>query len=639
MANAKKQKNNPGKETVTVDISATAGRPSVKRLAIILAILSFVVYANTLLNGYALDDSGCISKNTIVTKGISAIPELLSTPYHYGFHPAPNDLYRPLSLITFAVENQLSPGNAALGHFINVLLFAGCVVLLFLFLVRLFKEEQTAVAFIASLLFALHPIHTEVVANIKSRDELLCFFFAFLSLLLFLKYTWSGKIHFVALGTLSLFLSLLSKETSISFLAVIPLVFIFYNHAEKGRKLTIVASTLVITIAYLGIRFSVLSAYHADQSAAIPFMNNPLVSVPAPASRTATAILLLGLYVRLLVIPYPLVCDYSYHNIPFAGFANIWVILSATGYIVLLAAGVYRLLKKKNDGFAFAFIYFISTILVFSNIFFLFGAAFAERFAFFASAGFCLACALLLAAWIGKDGVTGAMVLNNRKTWMVVVPLSMVYLLLTITRNAEWKDNITLYTADVQKAPDNARLLWYRGNELTTSVFQQEREIQLKKEAMLAGVKDLQSSLAIYSGITPAHQDLGYAFFIMRQFDSAELHSRIALQQDPNNTAILNTLAGVYFNKKDFNLAVDYCKRALAVDPGNPDLANNIGFAYLQMRQYDSSIVYYSNLVRMFPNNLLGIKNLAEAYRGAGKTDSAIRYEALLKSAGRSNIR
>src|SRR6185437_14769362 len=137
------------------------------KLALLLGVFSILVYANTIRNGYVLDDSSVITENTIVVKGISAIPELLTTPYRRGFFVTSNDLYRPLSLVMLAVEYEFFGMNPAPNHFINTLFFAGCVILLFFFLDKLFERKRTAVAFIAALLFAAHPIHTEVVANIK----------------------------------------------------------------------------------------------------------------------------------------------------------------------------------------------------------------------------------------------------------------------------------------------------------------------------------------------------------------------------------------------------------------------------------------------------------------------------------------
>ena len=90
-------------------------------------------------------------------------------------------------------------------------------------------------AFIAALLFAVHPLHTEVVANIKSSDEMLSFLFAFLAMNVFLKYSQSGKITQLLVGGLCIFLAYLSKETVITFLVIIPLVFFFYRSENKKQ--------------------------------------------------------------------------------------------------------------------------------------------------------------------------------------------------------------------------------------------------------------------------------------------------------------------------------------------------------------------------------------------------------------------
>jgi hypothetical protein len=113
---------------------------------IMLAAISLIVFANTLGNDYALDDFTVIKNNTIVTKGISAIPQIFTTPYRRGWFVSDNDFYRPLSLAMFAVEYQLSGGSPTAGHMVNILLFAGCVILLFLFLMSYLIEKERSLS-------------------------------------------------------------------------------------------------------------------------------------------------------------------------------------------------------------------------------------------------------------------------------------------------------------------------------------------------------------------------------------------------------------------------------------------------------------------------------------------------------------
>ena len=118
------------------------------KLAFLLGLVAFCVYANTLKNNFAMDDYTMIIKNSIVTKGAKAIPELFTTPHSMGYGAIPNDEYRPLPMALFSVEYQLFEVNAMPYHFINILLFMGCVIALFFFLDKLFEGTKTAGLFV-----------------------------------------------------------------------------------------------------------------------------------------------------------------------------------------------------------------------------------------------------------------------------------------------------------------------------------------------------------------------------------------------------------------------------------------------------------------------------------------------------------
>ena len=81
------------------------------------------------------------------------------------------------ALAMFAIEWSISPNNTWLGHFINLITYIFCGIILFKLLQKLLPQLHHFVIVGSVLLFIAHPIHTEVVGNIKSRDELLCFLF------------------------------------------------------------------------------------------------------------------------------------------------------------------------------------------------------------------------------------------------------------------------------------------------------------------------------------------------------------------------------------------------------------------------------------------------------------------------------
>ena len=602
-----------------------------RKLILLLTIVSLIVYANTFKNDYVLDDYTVIVKNTIVTKGITAIPEILSTPYHYGFSHLQNDLYRPLSLVMYAIEYQMFGPMPSEGHLINILLFSGCVIVLFVFLNNLFEKKKTAVAFIACLLFAVHPIHTEVVANIKSRDELLCFFFCFLSVNFFIKYMSSSKMIFLTAGAFCVFLSLLAKETSATFILLVPFIFFFYRNENTKRSIYITSISFVVFLFYLAIRFSVLKAYHSNNLANTDFIDNILVRSPSFASHMATCVLVLGYYIKLLFIPYPLLCDYSYDSIPFAHVHDIKVIISLFVYAFLIIYGTKRFIKNNKDPLAFGIVFFLVTISLFSNIPFIIGALMAERFVFFASAGFCVVLALLIERLLEIFSIPNDQLLKNRTVWVSLLPLVFIWGGMTISRNEDWLTNYTLYSADIKKCPVNSRLYQYLGNALAVHISTEEQNAEQKKHIITEGITNLQKAISIYPDFAQAQVDIGYAFFMVGQLDSADVHDKKALALDPNNIIALDNLAGVYFMRNNYEDAMNLCRKAKILDPDNANNLQNIGRCYLRLKQYDSVIILFKEAIVKDPANHLFNEGLAIAYKALGNSDSAQKYEQLTK--------
>src|SRR5207247_11319924 len=157
----------------------------------------------------------------------------------------------PLSMVTFAVEQGLFGTHPAVSHLINVVIYCLLIVLIFRLLDEHFFKEKPGMAFLVTLMFAIHPVHTEVVANLKSRDELLALLFLVLSVELFFR-------HALVLSLIAFFLALLSKESAITFLAVIPLTsYVFLRtdwKASVGRTVPYIA----VAAGYFLLRYEIV---------------------------------------------------------------------------------------------------------------------------------------------------------------------------------------------------------------------------------------------------------------------------------------------------------------------------------------------------------------------------------------------
>jgi len=207
----------------------TDGKPKVRVSALLLAVLSFGIYAGTIGHGYNMDDVLVTQGHHLTSKGFSAIGQIFTSPY-YEDDMGYNYEYRPITHVSFAIEHGLFGERAGVSHLINVLLHSVTVLLVFI-VSRLmfplgnlmFPLGNLLFPLLAALLFAVHPMHTEAVANIKNRDELLALLFALLSLFYAIRALDGGNVANWLLIPLFLALSLFSKASGAGFLLLVPM--------------------------------------------------------------------------------------------------------------------------------------------------------------------------------------------------------------------------------------------------------------------------------------------------------------------------------------------------------------------------------------------------------------------------------
>jgi len=204
---------------------------------LIIFMAVFLLYGNTIRNGYNLDDTYVAQDNPRVMKGLAGIPEIFTS--RYVDEEGNSFGYRPMAMATFAIEQELWGQNPRMGHLVNTMLFALCAMLLYLVIRKIFHDTSRFFAMAVALLFIAHPIHTEVVASLKNRETLLSFMFSLAALLSFLKWLDTRRTGLVIAGLLSFLLAFLSKQDAVTFAAVIPMAMFFYskeNHLIKHSK-------------------------------------------------------------------------------------------------------------------------------------------------------------------------------------------------------------------------------------------------------------------------------------------------------------------------------------------------------------------------------------------------------------------
>lgn len=449
---------------------------------VLLAALAIIPYWQSLNYEYVLDDQIVISKNNFTKKGFGGIWDILRTESMSGYFGEQKDLvagarYRPLSIVTFAIEYSIMPDNPWIGHLGNILFYALTCLLLYRILVLLFplaahRQWWWSIPFVAGVMYALHPIHTEVVANIKGRDEILVFLGALGSLWFTLRYMAEKHYKWLILSGISFFLALLSKENAITFLAVIPAILWFFTSARKEDYVRTFTPILSASILYLLIRYNVIGYFLSSGKEITDLMNNPFIEMRID-EKLATIVYTLGLYLKLLLFPHPLTHDYYPYAIPIMNWGKwqVWLSLAAYAGMIYIFFKGYR----QKTLAAFSILFFLATISIVSNLVFPVGTFMNERFIFISSMAFVIVVAWLLVEklpqWIpGKVGLPLGLLLAG----MIVIG----YGLKTWNRIPVWENALTLNSAAIKVSPNSARANTF----MATALYQEYRATEDPEE-------------------------------------------------------------------------------------------------------------------------------------------------------------
>src|SRR5204863_864452 len=233
-----------------------------------------------------------------------------------------------------------------------------------------------SVPFVATLLFIVHPLHIEVVGNVKGRDELFAFLGEMGGLYFTFKYLEQKKLKQLVYSFLCFFIGILSKESVLTFLAIVPLTAYFFTKSSVSDKIKVTIPIVFATAVYLAIRVSVIG-HLIGNGEVTNIMNNPFYGMSS-AEKTATIFYTLLLYLKLLICPYPLTHDYYPYQIPIMHWNDWRPILSVLLYLAMAVVFVKGWRKKTVWAYSVAF--YLVTLSIVSNLFISVGTFMNDRF-------------------------------------------------------------------------------------------------------------------------------------------------------------------------------------------------------------------------------------------------------------------
>jgi len=432
---------------------------------LLVAAVAVLVYLNGVPGEFAFDDK-LIQRDPRIL-GAESFWRIFVTDYWYVYHGMQPDLYRPLTIASYALNLMLTGLSSPAFHIVNILLHAAVCILVVLLVDALLRDRALAV--VSGLLFASHPIHTEAVTGIVGRAEILAALFLLVALYLHArryKLRGSGPAFWMPLAGLSYFCALLCKETAIVGVGLLLLVDgvgrardAWQEPATGGARdvargldqtLKAVALALGAAAVFLVIRYLVLGAFlqHPPPRDYYLLFGQPLLT------RLLTAFKILPIYLRLLFFPYTLSADYSYRQVTLShsldGPDPLIGMLAAAG----LGAAMLWALRARVPALLFGLGFFGISYSLVSNFVVPIGVLVAERLLYLPSIGFCVAIAWAGLSFSRRTLWTGAAGWSKHLPVAALVLILLLYSGRTFARNLDWRNAETLYAATVQASPE-----------------------------------------------------------------------------------------------------------------------------------------------------------------------------------------
>ncbi|MEW6535930.1 MAG: tetratricopeptide repeat protein [Candidatus Auribacterota bacterium] len=561
------------------------------RYIIILVFAVVIAYINNLWNGFAYDDISVIAENKYLGDA-SNVKDLFSPRY---FKVSGEQSYRPLVTFSYMVGHRIWAKNPAGYHFINTLFHLLTVLTLFMLGIQLTGSKMAA--FWAALLMACHPLMTEAVCSITFGEDVMCTFFFLYSLSLYIKFRQSESIWLIpVIGTSYLF-SLAAKEMAFAFVPLIGLYELLYY--KKPRSLpfwiTALASIVIVAVFFALARFVWLRHPAGDDFDTVQF------SVITMIESFLT-------YLRLYFFPYGLQALY-YHTHLLKKWHDILLAVIAVG-IMIYALVKLRPLKQS--------LFLIGATLIclgpVMNIYPVRHLA-AERYTYLPAFGVFL--------FIAVAFETAVILFPSKVVLPTVLLVIFLFISGTVTRNAVWKDNYTLWLNTTRSNPylaeanyslahayqskgeiDKAIVMYKRAIDRRENYFDAYINLgraYVEKGLQREGINVYLTALKIKPNSFVVHYNLGIAYDHVGDDEKSLYHLNRAKELEPSNPAVCSALGAFYIMRDDASKAEYYWLEAIQVDPAYIQGYVNLGSLYANQKNFKKALYFWHKALEIDP--------------------------------------
>ncbi|XP_076332869.1 protein O-mannosyl-transferase Tmtc3-like isoform X2 [Tachypleus tridentatus] len=622
--------------------------------------LAVVVYYNSLGGELVFDDVAAIQDNRDVRPHNPLynlfVNDFWGTPIH---KEQSHKSYRPLCVLSFRLNYAVHEVRPFGYHVVNVLLHA---IVCFLYFRMCLLFLSSLASFVAALMFSVHPVHTEAVAGIVGRAELLSAIFFLSALMYYVKnrHSLHGTASYIFCGqdlwrcgvtVLLATLGTLCKEQCLTVLAVCCLLEVLKLRVTSSRSTrthtslprqrgVLLRSGLLMTGAALigGFRLKLMSS----QLPQFNRFDNPASVSPTP-TRQLTYNYLLSLNAWLLLYPCDLCCDWTMGSIPLVttlyDFRNLATVVLYVYFVV-----IFRWTSGAEEKQISIFVAVGLTVLTFlpaSNLVYPVGFVIAERVLYLPSMGFCM---LFSVGWEQ---------LWKQKSLRTVINLGLflllsTYIIKTVHRNREWENEQRLFSSGLKVNPLNAKLDNNMGKVLEAQQrheealnyynqaikmqpndvrgflnsgriltflrrYQEAEEIYLKAKALLP---QTENPAETETHVTPSHLQVFLGLASLLSKNTSRLEEADALYREA--IRLRSDYTAAYLNRGDVLLKLNRSKeaedmyiRALQFDADNPNLYYNLGVVLMDQGRSEEALTFFSRALELEPQHKQALLNSA----------------------------
>lgn len=559
----------------------------------LIFIITFLIYIPALTAGFVnWDDPDYVGENNYLIRDISRLPELLTTPVQGNHHP--------ITMFSLALNYVISGENAWSYHLFNLIFHLVNCFLVYR-LVQLLTRNNTLVAFVTSLLFAIHPLHVESVAWVSERKDVLYALFFIAGHITFTRYIDTGSKRQYWLTLLFVVLSLLSKPAAVIFPVSLFCIDYFRNRRFSFKLITEKIPFFIPAILIGVLTITAQKDVGATGEAHFGLVKNILFGFYG-----------IMMYFVKMILPLKLSPFYPFPPLN----EKLPVVYYIAPLFTLFLAVTTYVTWKKYKFVAFGILFYITNLLLVLQIFSVGSAVMAERYTYIPYIGL-----FFIAGYLLDRFAKG----NMNKAYAVLAPIALIFCVLTFLQARTWKDGATLWDNVIRNHPSS------RAYSARATLFRKEahqmRDNNKPEEANKLYNKAIEyytQAIKLNAIDHESYNNRANIYMDMNRFDLALPDYKQALVVKPNYYVAFDNMGALYARRNMFDSALYFFNRVVEQKPDYKVAYSNRGLTYMSMKRYDEAIRDWQKFLEFEPNAADIINTIGLCLRMQGKNQEAL---------------